>query len=375
MRVHPEQLSERTHAAGTPEGWVAYSKICTHAGCSVGLLDIDNRPPDVLDRAGLPVPPVGVRPARRRPPGRRAGDPLAPAARPRGRRRRLPRRHRRLRPPRRPPRLGRGVSAASDARDRRRRRGLVERYVDSVQSRVGGGSLVGKGLHKVFPNHFSFLWGELALYSFFVLLITGTYLTFFFEGSQQEVVYDGLVHAAAGRRGLLGLRVGPAHLLRRQGRPADPPDAPLGRARLRRRRRPAPRPGVLHRRVPPAARAQLGRRVPAAAARPGRRLHRLLAARRPAVGHRPADHPRHHPRHPVRRRAADVPDLRRRVAGHRHHRAALPGAHPDHPGADRRPRSAVHLGARVAPEAHPVPRAGPHASATSSASGCGRRSP
>jgi len=63
--------------------------------------------------------------------------------------------------------------------------------VGSLQSRVGGGSLVGKGLHKVFPNHFSFLWGELALYSFFVLLITGTYLTFFFEGSQQEVMYDG----------------------------------------------------------------------------------------------------------------------------------------------------------------------------------------
>jgi ubiquinol-cytochrome c reductase cytochrome b subunit len=72
-----------------------------------------------------------------------------------------------------------------------RRRGLVERYVDSVQSRVGGGSLVSKGLHKVFPNHFSFLWGELALYSFVVLLVTGIYLTLFFEGSQEEVVYAG----------------------------------------------------------------------------------------------------------------------------------------------------------------------------------------
>ena len=43
----------------------------------------------------------------------------------------------------------------------------------------------------MFPNHFSFLWGEVALYSFVVLLITGIYLTFFFEGSQQELVYDG----------------------------------------------------------------------------------------------------------------------------------------------------------------------------------------
>ena len=57
--------------------------------------------------------------------------------------------------------------------------------------RVGGGSFVSKALHKVFPNHFSFLWGEVALYSFVVLVITGTYLTFFFEGSQQELVYEG----------------------------------------------------------------------------------------------------------------------------------------------------------------------------------------
>ena len=69
--------------------------------------------------------------------------------------------------------------------------GLVERYVTSVTDRVGGGSFVGKVLHKVFPNHFSFLWGEVALYSFVVLVITGIYLTFFFEGSQQELVYEG----------------------------------------------------------------------------------------------------------------------------------------------------------------------------------------
>ncbi len=74
---------------------------------------------------------------------------------------------------------------------RQHRRGMVERYVGSVTGRVGGSSFVGKVLHKVFPSHFSFLWGELALYSFVVLLITGTYLTLFFEGSQQTLIYDG----------------------------------------------------------------------------------------------------------------------------------------------------------------------------------------
>ena len=70
-------------------------------------------------------------------------------------------------------------------------RGLVERYVDSVAGRTGGGTWLTKNLRKVFPSHFSFLWGELALYSFVVLVATGTYLTFFFEGSQEQVIYDG----------------------------------------------------------------------------------------------------------------------------------------------------------------------------------------
>ena len=77
------------------------------------------------------------------------------------------------------------------ARRTRHRRGLVERYVDSITSRVGGGTWLNKNLRKVFPSHFSFLWGELALYSFLMLLVTGVYLTFFFEGSQETVVYNG----------------------------------------------------------------------------------------------------------------------------------------------------------------------------------------
>ncbi len=47
LRVLPELLSDST-LDGSAEGWVAYSKICTHAGCSVGLFGIDNRPPLVV---------------------------------------------------------------------------------------------------------------------------------------------------------------------------------------------------------------------------------------------------------------------------------------------------------------------------------------
>ena len=53
---------------------VAYSKICTHAGCPVGLYQAAERP------AAVPVPPVDLRRGRRGPSGLRAGHPLAAAA-------------------------------------------------------------------------------------------------------------------------------------------------------------------------------------------------------------------------------------------------------------------------------------------------------
>ncbi|QUQ67777.1 cytochrome bc1 complex cytochrome b subunit [Kutzneria sp. CA-103260] len=46
-------------------------------------------------------------------------------------------------------------------------------------------------LNKVFPSHWSFLLGEIALYSFIVLLLSGTYLALFFDPSMQEVTYNG----------------------------------------------------------------------------------------------------------------------------------------------------------------------------------------
>jgi ubiquinol-cytochrome c reductase cytochrome b subunit len=66
-------------------------------------------------------------------------------------------------------------------------RGVV-RYFDE---RSGGAPFVRKALRYVFPDHWSFLLGEVALYSFVVLVMTGIYLTFFFKPSLAVVHYQG----------------------------------------------------------------------------------------------------------------------------------------------------------------------------------------
>ena len=60
-----------------------------------------------------------------------------------------------------------------------------------TEERLGISSGIRKQLNKVFPDHWSFMMGEIALYSFVVLLLTGTYLTFFFDASMGEVKYQG----------------------------------------------------------------------------------------------------------------------------------------------------------------------------------------
>ncbi|WP_108252270.1 cytochrome bc1 complex cytochrome b subunit [Planctomonas deserti] len=44
---------------------------------------------------------------------------------------------------------------------------------------------------KIFPDHWSFMLGEVALYSFVVILLTGTFLTFFYDPSMAETHYEG----------------------------------------------------------------------------------------------------------------------------------------------------------------------------------------
>ncbi|MGW0229165.1 cytochrome bc1 complex cytochrome b subunit [Actinopolymorpha singaporensis] len=63
--------------------------------------------------------------------------------------------------------------------------------LEFLDDRIGLAKLVRKNIRKVFPDHWSFLLGEIALYSFIILLLSGTFLTLWFKPSMQEVVYSG----------------------------------------------------------------------------------------------------------------------------------------------------------------------------------------
>jgi ubiquinol-cytochrome c reductase cytochrome b subunit len=83
-------------------------------------------------------------------------------------------------------RLKRGLAKSFGVRHSAARRGA--RWLDG---NVGGSGLVRTELRHIFPDHWSFFFGEIALYCFIVLVATGVYLTLFFHASSAQVVYEG----------------------------------------------------------------------------------------------------------------------------------------------------------------------------------------
>lgn len=75
---------------------------------------------------------------------------------------------------------------------------MIRGIVDWVDERVGTNRFLRRAVDKAFPDHWSFLLGEIALYCFVILVLTGVYLTFFFTPSAREVVYHGSYSALDG---------------------------------------------------------------------------------------------------------------------------------------------------------------------------------
>ncbi|MDR7299973.1 cytochrome bc1 complex cytochrome b subunit [Haloactinomyces albus] len=68
----------------------------------------------------------------------------------------------------------------------------MAQQADEMDTRYQMAPGLRRQMNKVFPTHWSFLLGELALYTFIILLLTGTYLAYFFDPSMSEVVYQGV---------------------------------------------------------------------------------------------------------------------------------------------------------------------------------------
>ncbi len=68
---------------------------------------------------------------------------------------------------------------------------MIKRLTQWIDDRLGASSFAKQALNKVFPDHWSFLLGELALYCFLILVLTGVFLSFFFDPSVSESVYRG----------------------------------------------------------------------------------------------------------------------------------------------------------------------------------------
>ena len=211
---------------------------------------------------------------------------------------------------------------------------IAARQDDAIDSRYHPSAAVRRQLNKVFPTHWSFLLGEVALYSFIVLLLTGVYLTLFFDPSMAEVTYNGVYEPMRGIR----------DVPRPTRRPLDISFEVRG--------------GLFVRQVHHWAALMFAAAIMVHLARifftgafrrpreanwvigftasdPGhiRGLLRLLAARRPAVGH---GHPRgaviDHTGHPADRNLAALGAVRRRLSRRHPHPAPVLHPHPDLPG-------------------------------------------
>ena len=110
------------------------------------------------------------------------------------------------------------------------------RVVRWNEQRVGAAKGLKAALRYVFPDHWSFLLGEIALYSFIVLVGTGIFLTLYYIPGDSQVIYHGSYAPLAGQemseayRSVLNLSFNvPAG-------PADASGPPLGGRRVHRRR-------------------------------------------------------------------------------------------------------------------------------------------
>ena len=72
-----------------------------------------------------------------------------------------------------------------------KQQGRLAQAANNIDERYTASGVIRPQINKVFPTHWSFMLGEIALYSFIILILSGVYLTLFFDPSMSKVIYDG----------------------------------------------------------------------------------------------------------------------------------------------------------------------------------------
>ena len=72
-----------------------------------------------------------------------------------------------------------------------KQQGRLAKAANNIDERYTASGVIRPQINKVFPTHWSFMLGEIALYSFIILILSGVYLTLFFDPSMSKVIYDG----------------------------------------------------------------------------------------------------------------------------------------------------------------------------------------
>lgn len=68
---------------------------------------------------------------------------------------------------------------------------MIDAIADWLDSRTRAAKFFRHALNHVFPDHWSFMLGEIAFYSFVILVLTGVFMAMFFDGSSSDVIYHG----------------------------------------------------------------------------------------------------------------------------------------------------------------------------------------
>jgi ubiquinol-cytochrome c reductase cytochrome b subunit len=80
-----------------------------------------------------------------------------------------------------------------------KRQKIEKDTLDFVDDRLGSSKFLQSAMDKIFPDHWSFMVGEISMWCFVVLLITGTYLALYYSPSSAVVVYHGPYHPLDGQ--------------------------------------------------------------------------------------------------------------------------------------------------------------------------------